>query len=96
MPMVGRTAELESVMKGLEAQRLCVIEGGPGEGKTLLAERAGLRRYYQGLYPAGAYRVDVRGACGRLCWWWPSHSMCCAPNSVPPVCAQLASPQLSC
>lgn len=59
--MVGRTVEQQQVEDAMQQQRLCVIEGGPGEGKTLLAEVAGLSRYYQGCYPAGAYRMDMRG-----------------------------------
>jgi hypothetical protein len=36
-----------------------VVEGGPGEGKTVLAERAGIDMYNEELYPAGAFKIDL-------------------------------------
>lgn len=57
----GRDQEKKKVREALLETRLCVIEGGPGEGKTALAEAVGQLMFNAGNFPGGIYEVDLRG-----------------------------------
>jgi hypothetical protein len=60
--LVGRERELQQVLQGLEGDTRCVvISGGPGEGKTTLAQAAVWHLHEQGKLPGGAYSVNLAG-----------------------------------
>jgi hypothetical protein len=59
--LIGRHTELEAVLDGLRERRCIVISGGPGEGKTTLAQEAVWRLWEQKALPGGAYAVDLTG-----------------------------------
>lgn len=59
---IGRDRELQSVCEAIQAGGSVIMVGGPGEGKSMLANEAGLRLWEWGTCPAGVFRVDLRGA----------------------------------
>ena len=60
--LIGREQELQEVLKGLEGNTRCVvISGGPGEGKSALAQAAVWQLRDQGKLPGGAYCVNLAG-----------------------------------
>jgi Cdc6-like AAA superfamily ATPase len=59
--LVGRQAELQELLDGLRERRCVVISGGPGEGKTALAQEAVQTLWSKKALPGGAYVVDLNG-----------------------------------
>ena len=60
--LIGREQELQQVLSGLEGDTRCVvISGGPGEGKSALAQAAAWQLRKQGKLPGGAYTVNLAG-----------------------------------
>ena len=61
-PLIGRDEELQQVLKGLLGDTRCVvISGGPGEGKSALAQAAVWQLREQAMLPGGAYTVNLAG-----------------------------------
>jgi predicted ATP-dependent serine protease len=59
--LVGRQAELQELLDGLRERGCVVISGGPGEGKTALAQEAVQTLWSKRALPGGAYVVDLNG-----------------------------------
>ena len=60
--LIGRERELQQVLEGLEGDTRCVvISGGPGEGKTALAQAAVWQLRDQGKLPGGACSLNLAG-----------------------------------
>ncbi|KAK9809541.1 hypothetical protein WJX73_010756 [Symbiochloris irregularis] len=59
--MIGREQELHAVCEALRQYSSVVIVGGPGEGKSTLANEAAKRMYEWGSCPAGIFYVDLQG-----------------------------------
>lgn len=59
--MVGRDEEKQKAKTALDKYRLCLIAGGPGEGKSLLAHTVARELRLERKYPDGAYPIDMRG-----------------------------------
>ena len=65
--MVGRDRELQEVCKAVRQKRHVAIVGDPGEGKSTLANEAGLQLWESRSCPAGVFRVDLQGKGSHLC-----------------------------
>ncbi len=59
--LVGRTAQIEAVKERLQGHQDVLLYGGPGEGKTTILRHVGRELYEQGVYPGGAFEVDLTG-----------------------------------
>lgn len=59
--IIGRDAELGDICQAMRAGGAVVIVGGPGEGKSTLANEAGLRLWEWGTCPAGIFHLDLQG-----------------------------------
>ena len=60
--LIGRERELQQVLAGLDGDARCmVIQGGPGEGKSALAQAAVWQLREHGKVPGGAYLVNLAG-----------------------------------
>ena len=56
--LLGRAKEEQEVLAGLQKNRCVMISGGPGEGKTALAQKVVWER---GELHGGAYPVNLAG-----------------------------------
>jgi hypothetical protein len=62
LPVVGRRAEVQSVVAGLTGDAgAAVLVGGPGEGKSTVAMEAGLQLCKLGWFAGGAFVLDFAG-----------------------------------
>ncbi|KAK9809597.1 hypothetical protein WJX73_006366 [Symbiochloris irregularis] len=59
--IIGRDSELGAVCEAMRGGGSVVIVGGPGEGKSSLANEAGVRLWEWGTCPAGVFHVDLQG-----------------------------------
>lgn len=59
--MVGRAKEKESLKDSLRNYRLGFITGGPGEGKSLLAETVSTELKDANECKGGGYHINMRG-----------------------------------
>jgi hypothetical protein len=61
--MIGRDKEVAAVVRALCSKAgAAMLVGGPGEGKSTIAMRAGLEFCKKGGCPGGAHVVDFQGA----------------------------------
>lgn len=60
--LLGRDEALHNVVKTLKYERLVIIVGGPGEGKSVLAAAAAHSMSDDKLLPGGAFAVDLATA----------------------------------
>ena len=59
--LIGRAEEVQQVLKSLQEHRCVIISGGPGEGKTALAQKVVWDMWERGELPGGAYPVNLAG-----------------------------------
>ena len=59
--LLGRAKEEQEVLAGLQKNRCVIISGGPGEGKTALAQKVVWDMWERGELQGGAYPVNVAG-----------------------------------
>ena len=60
--LIGRAKEEQQVLDGLQKNRCVIISGGPGEGKSALAQKVVWDMWERGELPGGAYPVNLAGA----------------------------------
>ena len=59
--LIGRVEEEHQVLDGLQKHRCVIISGGPGEGKTALAQKVVWDMWERGEAPGGVYPVNLAG-----------------------------------
>ncbi len=59
--LFGRAEEEQQVLDGLQKHRCVIISGGPGEGKTALAQKVVWDMWERRELPGGACPVNLAG-----------------------------------
>ena len=59
--LLGQAKEQQEVLDGLQKNRCVIISGGPGEGKTAMAQKVVWDLWERGELPGGAYPVNLAG-----------------------------------
>lgn len=64
--LTGRVQQREEMLQQLREKRCIQVWGGPGEGKTTLVRAIGRQLFWRGVFPHGAFELDMTGGCGTL------------------------------